>query len=190
MAHRLALALILCSLSILTLSPEGWPHPGSLDEHGCHSDRKHGGYHCHKGGLAGQSFASQKDMLANRQESYTAIPPTLPSQQFSGKVVAVKDGDTISVLHSGKREEIRLNGIDCPEKDQSFGAEATKFTSQLALGKDVTVTSHGVDKYGRTIGDIVLLDGTKVNQELVRAGLAWWFRRCQRSCETPPAVII
>lgn len=40
---------------------------------------------------------------------------------FSGKVVAVHDGDTITVLHNGRGEKIRLRGIDCPEKGQPFG---------------------------------------------------------------------
>lgn len=38
-------------------------HGGGLDGYGCHHDRKHGGYHCHGGEHAGQSFASQSDML-------------------------------------------------------------------------------------------------------------------------------
>jgi len=31
--------------------------------YGCHHNRKPGGYHCHRGPLAGQSFASQEEML-------------------------------------------------------------------------------------------------------------------------------
>ena len=38
-------------------------HGGGLDGYGCHNDRVHGGYHCHRGPLAGQSFRSQSDML-------------------------------------------------------------------------------------------------------------------------------
>ena len=32
------------------------------------------------------------------------------------------------------------------------------------------------DRYGRTVGEVVLPDGKVLNQELVRAGLAWWYR--------------
>lgn len=39
-------------------------HGGGLDGHGCHHNRKAGGYHCHRGPLAGQSFASREEMLA------------------------------------------------------------------------------------------------------------------------------
>ena len=36
---------------------------------------------------------------------------------------------------------------------------------------------HGLDKYGRTLGDVILTDGQNVNRELVKAGLAWWYRK-------------
>jgi micrococcal nuclease len=96
---------------------------------------------------------------------------------FTGRVVGISDGDTISVMHDGRAEKIRLNGIDCPEKRQAFGQRAKQFTSKLAFGKDVTVKSFGHDKYGRTIGDVILPDGRILNQELIKAGLAWWYEK-------------
>ena len=48
---------------------------------------------------------------------------------FTGRVVGVADGDTITVLHSGKPVRIRLNGIDSPEKRQAFGKRAKQFAS-------------------------------------------------------------
>ncbi len=44
----------------------------------------------------------------------------LATADFSGSVVSVLDGDTIEVLHNQHPERIRLSGIDCPEKGQSF----------------------------------------------------------------------
>jgi micrococcal nuclease len=92
-------------------------------------------------------------------------------------VVGISDGDTISVMHGTRAEKIRLNGIDCPEKRQAFGQRAKQFTSKLAFGKDVTVKTFGHDKYGRTLGDVILPDGRTLNHELVRAGLAWWYEK-------------
>jgi hypothetical protein len=40
-----------------------YPHGGGLDSYGCHHNRKAGGYHCHRGSLAGQSFGSKDEML-------------------------------------------------------------------------------------------------------------------------------
>ena len=97
---------------------------------------------------------------------------------FTGKVVAVADGDTVSVLRDGTTTvKIRLNGIDCPEKKQPFGTRAKQFTSDLAFGKTVTVIEKEKDRYGRTVGEVILPDGRSLNHELVRAGLAWWYRR-------------
>lgn len=36
-------------------------------------------------------------------------------------VVTVLDGDTLKVLRTNHAVPIRLNGIDCPEKGQSYG---------------------------------------------------------------------
>jgi endonuclease YncB( thermonuclease family) len=59
-----------------------------------------------------------------------AIPCTAAAWQ--GKVVGVADGDTITVMHNGRGEKIRLYGVDCPEKKQGlrFGACCGLFTSQ------------------------------------------------------------
>jgi len=42
---------------------------GGLDSYGCHNNRKHGGYHCHRGKFAGQSFSSKAEMLQATQKS-------------------------------------------------------------------------------------------------------------------------
>ena len=34
---------------------------------------------------------------------------------------------------------------------------------------------HGLDKYGRTLADVILPDGTNVNQELVKQGWCWCY---------------
>jgi micrococcal nuclease len=95
---------------------------------------------------------------------------------FRGRVVGITDRDTISVTQSGKAEEIRLNGIDCPERGQPFGRRAREFTSTLAFEKEVTVKVKGKDRYGRTVADVILPDGKSLNHELVKAGFAWWYR--------------
>jgi endonuclease YncB( thermonuclease family) len=99
-----------------------------------------------------------------------------PGLEFVGKVVGVIDGDSIRVMHEGQAEQIRLIGIDCPEKRQPFGTRAKEYTSELAFGQAVTVYVDKRDRFGRRVAEVLLPDGRSLNQELIKAGLAWWYR--------------
>ena len=66
-----------------------------------------------------------------------------PAFPFTGQVVGVIDGDTIEILHNGKAQRIRLQGIDCPEKGQPYGNNAKHATSDLVFARSVLVESHG-----------------------------------------------
>jgi micrococcal nuclease len=92
-------------------------------------------------------------------------------------VVGISDGDTISVLREGKAVKVRLHGVDTPEKAQAFGTQARKFTSDMAFQQTVTVAIRDTDRYGRLVGEVLLPDGRSLNQELVKAGMAWWYRQ-------------
>ena len=99
---------------------------------------------------------------------------------WSGKVVGVIDGDSITVLHDGRQEQIRLWGIDCPEKHQDFGSKAKHATSILVFAKVVEVEPVTTDRYGRTVA-FVRVGDTLVNEEMIRQGLAWVYTRyCDR----------
>ena len=91
---------------------------------------------------------------------------------WQGKVVGVSDGDTITVMHDGKGEKIRLYGIDTPENKQAFGKKAKQFTSDMVAGKVVEVKPVTTDRYGRTVG-LVYINGKCLSEELVMAGYAW-----------------
>ena len=115
---------------------------------------------------------------------YLLILLLLPQLSFAwqGKVVGVSDGDTITVMHAGKGEKIRLYGVDCPEKHQDFGQKAKQFTSNMVYGKTVDVEPVSTDRYGRTVG-LVSVNGKSINEELLKAGLAWVFTRyCDKPC--------
>src|ERR1700730_10673810 len=109
-----------------------------------------------------------------------AVAATLFSEDFTGKVVGISDGDTIRVMRNGAPERIRLWGIDCPESKQPFGTRAKQFTGDVTFGQTVTVRVGDIDRYKRAEADILLPDGRNLNQELVRAGFAWWFERYAR----------
>jgi micrococcal nuclease len=95
---------------------------------------------------------------------------------FTGKVTGVSDGDTMQVMRDGKPVKVRMNGIDAPEKGQPHWVPSKQFLSIQCFGKDVKVVEHGLDKYGRTIGDIYLDDDTHINLSSVANGHAWWYR--------------
>ena len=116
----------------------------------------------------------------------TLIPSlaNLNAQQISklieGKVIAVRDGDTIEILFDGKPLVIRLAHIDCPElkKKQPFGAAAKKFTSDFCFGKMVRVENdEKFDRNHRLIAVVYNENGINLNRQLVKAGLAWHFKK-------------
>ena len=99
-------------------------------------------------------------------------------KNFQGKVIAVKDGDTIEVLYEDNPVTIRFAHIDCPEikKHQPFGQAAKKFTSDICFGQNVIVQNDGkFDQYKRLIAVIINDKNENVNKALVKAGLAWHF---------------
>lgn len=114
---------------------------------------------------------------------WTSIWAQVVPQTFSGKVVAIKDGDTIEVLHEGKAIRVRLAHIDCPEKGQPFGNNAKQFASDLCFDGIVRVEqTDRPDRYGRLIAE-VFFEGECLNKELVRAGLAWHFLKYSNDVE-------
>jgi endonuclease YncB( thermonuclease family) len=105
-----------------------------------------------------------------------AQPAPAVSRQFTGTVVAIHDGDTISVRAGRETIRIRLEGIDCPEYRQPYSARAKQFTAELVHRKDVTVDGRGDDQYGRLLARVRVGD-VEVNETLVRNGLAWHYQR-------------
>lgn len=102
---------------------------------------------------------------------------TFPSR-VEGRVVSVKDGDTLVVLHNNQSITVRLYGIDAPELKQDFGQQAKAKLSTLVLNKTVRVDRRGTgkDNYGRMIGE-VFVGSKSANVQLVETGMAWWYYR-------------
>lgn len=108
---------------------------------------------------------------------FTFFASAALASEFSGQVVGVIDGDSLRVMHNGRAEQIRLNGVDCPEKGQAFGQRAKTITSDFAFGQTVSVHPIEKDKYGRTVAIVVLPNGKTLNHELIKGGWCWWFRK-------------
>ncbi len=97
---------------------------------------------------------------------------------FEGKVVKVKDGDSIVVLRDTEKRqsEVRLAGIDAPEFAQPWGRESRAALKRLLQGKTVRVEVTDKDRYGRLVGK-VYLGRAYVNAAMTESGNAWAFAR-------------
>jgi len=99
------------------------------------------------------------------------------SSPFTGKVISVSDGDTITVLKNNNEQvKIRLSGVDCPEGGQAYGKKAKSFISSMVFKKSVTVEPETTDRYGRTVA-MVLTDGRNLSEQLIARGYGWVFRK-------------
>lgn len=97
--------------------------------------------------------------------------------QITSKVVGIKDGDTIVVLDDNNNQiTLRLAEVDCPESGQPFGKNAKQFTSSQVFGKTVKYYPTNSDRYGRTVAK-VYYDGKYLSEEIIKAGLGWWYYR-------------
>jgi endonuclease YncB( thermonuclease family) len=106
-----------------------------------------------------------------------------PLRTISGKVVAIADGDTLTVVDGANTQhKIRLAGIDAPEKKQAFGTKAREALADKVFGKTVRVDVIDVDRYRREVGRIYLADRF-INLEMVRDGFAWRYVRYDKPGE-------
>ncbi len=130
--------------------------------------------------------------------------PKLDEKQGRDKteasVTKVFDGDTFEVVLNGKKEKVRMLGIDTPERYDSdkldrdsertkkdkqtirkLGELSSEYTTRLIGGKKVILVPDSKgddkDKYDRLLRYVYLTEGTFVNLKLVEDGYASAFRR-------------
>lgn len=98
---------------------------------------------------------------------------------ITGRVVSVSDGDTITVLdNTNTQHKIRLAGIDAPEKSQAYGSTSKQSLSDLVYGKQVSIDWQKHDRYGRTVGKVIV-NGLDANLEQIKRGMAWFYAKYQ-----------
>jgi len=99
-----------------------------------------------------------------------------PTSPFRAVVEHVDDGDTFSVTAEGRAYRVRLSGVDAPEFDQRFGAEARSRLRTLMLGRPVEIRPTGIDQYGRLLA-CPIVDAENVCEVMVGEGWAWFYRQ-------------
>lgn len=93
---------------------------------------------------------------------------------FSGIVVDVHDGDTLTVKSGATRTKVRLAGIDAPELNQFFGIESRNSLRSLVLHKEVQIEAQKLDRYKRLVSR-VFIEQKDINLEQLKSGAAWMY---------------
>lgn len=106
------------------------------------------------------------------------FPCLTQAATLTAQVIAITDGDTITVLTPAKQQiKVRLADIDAPElRDQPYGRKAKQVLSDKIYRKQVAVLQVSIDRYQRLVGRI-FLDGRNINAEMVADGAAWVYRK-------------
>ncbi|MXZ71277.1 MAG: hypothetical protein F4Z04_07205 [Acidobacteria bacterium] len=95
-----------------------------------------------------------------------------PPSRTDGRIERVIDADTADIASACRRFRVRFSGVDAPELGRPDGDRARDWVQATFEDRPVRWSAVGVDAYGRFLGDIELLDGTSVNQEIIRQGYA------------------
>jgi endonuclease YncB( thermonuclease family) len=103
------------------------------------------------------------------------IPKLIFSQEVTGIVSRVQDGDSFQLMTPDSIYKVRFFGIDCPELNQPFGEVARDFMTQY-LSDTITIVKRDIDKYGRTIAEVFYKD-TSLSFKLINTGLAWHYKK-------------
>lgn len=91
-----------------------------------------------------------------------------------GVVFEVREGDIILVaLNDGDTLSAKINHIECPEINQSFGDAAKAFTEKLCLKKSVTLTYSGYDRDRNAMAIVLIKQEKDLGALLLENGLAW-----------------
>jgi endonuclease YncB( thermonuclease family) len=155
-------------------------HGGGLDGLGCHHNRKAGGYHCHRGSMAGQHFRSKNEAVQQLRVPKPRSQSSPSTEELTG-IPKITDGDTIRIGNT----RIRLHGIDAPEAKQTCtadgkewrcGWEATNALANIVGRHWVTCSKRDVDRYGRVVA-VCRAGPINLNAWMVRNGWAVAYRR-------------
>jgi endonuclease YncB( thermonuclease family) len=97
-------------------------------------------------------------------------------------VLSIGDGDTIRVLDHGRRITVRLACIDAPEMSQApYGAQSRAYLqSRLRSGAPVTLLAQTVDRYGRTVAEVI--GEVNLGLAMVEDGQAFAYRKYLSQC--------
>lgn len=113
------------------------------------------------------------------QQRKTQQQPAPEQKVYTGKSVAVSDGDTFTLLTADKKQyHIRLDGIDAPEKGMPYYKVAKQYLADLLLNQSVRCEISKTDQYNRFVARVYIMrEGKKtyISEMMLQAGLAWHY---------------
>jgi micrococcal nuclease len=95
----------------------------------------------------------------------------------------VVDGDSVLVLDpkdNDKEYEVQLEGLDAPELKQEFGKESSEALAKLIEKKELRITWKSKDNFERLLAQVYVGD-MHINSEMLKSGMAWHFKRYNKS---------
>lgn len=94
----------------------------------------------------------------------------LPGQAttLEGKVVHVRDADTIEIATERGQFAVRLNGIDAPELDERGGQAGKRWMQRTYRNAIVTCTFNGQQSYDRWIALCFDKNGTDIGAAVIK----------------------
>lgn len=114
-------------------------------------------------------------VTASAAQSARSSQSSRIGQTWTGRVVAVADGDSLEVMREGRAVRVRLAAIDAPEHGQPWSRRAKSRLAELTMQRTVSILVRDVDRYDRDVVDIRDANGRRVNDILVAEGLAWFY---------------
>ncbi len=99
---------------------------------------------------------------------------SVSSDSEMAEVVWVIDGDTIDVDLDGETYRVRYIGVDTPEREEPFYAEASEYNRRMVANQTVFLVKDvsDTDRFGRLLRYVYLDDGTFLNADLIAKGYA------------------
>jgi micrococcal nuclease len=113
------------------------------------------------------------------------VAPSAAFADFTGRVVNVADGDTLTVLVNKTQMRVRLDSIDAPERAQAFGKRSQQWLARFVPRR--MRTSPNAARTATAAPSAWLREAVEANSEQVRRGMAWVYVKYAQLARRSPA---